>query len=82
MRTIFCASILLFVSCVPTKIKTQIDFVDTVTQTAAKETEGYTAASEAEKAAMGEKAVRAIHRLKLHTDNLKRWIDRKEPASE
>lgn len=83
MRAILGAGLALaLIGCVPARIKTEIDFVDTVVQVGAKETAGFEAASDEDKLLLGEKAVRAIRRLKAHTENLKRWIERKGPADD
>jgi hypothetical protein len=75
------AGIVLFlVGCTPAEIKSEIDFVDTVVQFGVVETSDYEKASDAEKDRLGLKAVKALRRLKPHTDNLKRWIEGKGPA--
>lgn len=69
-------SLVFFSSCgTPLAIKTEIDFIDTVTQTAVKEIE----ASD-DPAVRAEKGYRALKRLAPHTDNLKRWAEGEEPA--
>lgn len=68
---------------VPSDIKTEIDFMDTVVQVSVKETEGVEDISDDAKArAVAMKAVKAMRRASPHSDNLKRWIEGKEPASD
>lgn len=62
---------------IPAEIKTEIDFVDTVVQTAVTELE-----AEDDVAKKAEKAERALKRLAPHTDNLRRFVEKKEPADE
>jgi hypothetical protein len=58
---------------VPGAVKTEIDFVDTVTQIAIKE------GAEIEDAEnRAEKYERALKRIAPHTDNLRRWAEGEE----
>jgi len=68
---------------VPSDIKTGIDFMDTVVQIGVKESVGIEDISDDAKArTQAMKAVRALRRLSPHSDNLKRWIEGKEPVSD
>jgi hypothetical protein len=68
---------------VPSDIKTEIDFMNTAVQVGVSEAEGIEAITDDAKArAVAMKAVRALRRLAPHADNLKRWIEGKEPASD
>jgi len=83
VRAVLGAGLVLFlIGCTPAAIKTEIDFVDTVVQTGVSETEGFEEASDVDKGRMGEKAIRALRRLKPHTENLRRWIEREGPADD
>lgn len=66
---------------VPSDIKTEIDFMDTVVQVGVKESVGIEAvADDAAARTQAMKAVKALRRLAPHADNLKRWIEGKEPS--
>jgi hypothetical protein len=68
---------------VPADVKTGIDFMDTVVQVGVKEAAGIEDITDNAKArAKAMKAVRALRRLSPHSDNLKRWIEGKEPADD
>lgn len=67
----------LLVGCasIPAEIKTEIDFVDTVVQTAVVELE-----AESDVAKKADKAERALKRLAPHTDNLRRFAEKGQSA--
>lgn len=68
---------------VPSDIKTGIDFMDTVIQVGVKEAKDIESITDDTKArAQAMRAVRALRRLSPHSDNLKRWIEGKESASD
>ena len=76
------AALFLF-GCVPSAVKTEIDFVDTVVQVGVMETkEFFTTNDAAEKIRLGQLAIGSLRRLQPHTKNLKCWVEGEEPDAE
>ena len=83
MKAILVVAALFLIGCVPAAIKAEIDFVDTVIQVGVVETKGFDNSNDAaEKISFGQKAIKALRRLKSHSANLKRWVEGEEPDAE